>query len=64
MTYAVDYHGHMGENPIHGATEIESISITGCLQNFCNKMRKKGVDIKKITIQQLEEETQNESPAR
>ena len=62
MKFLVTYSGFIGANPISATTEIESISITGCTQNFCNRMRNKGVDIKKITIQELEEEKKDGTP--
>lgn len=59
MKYLITYSGFLGDKPIHASVELESISITGCVQNFCNKMRNQRVDIKKIHI---EEKTKNESP--
>jgi hypothetical protein len=62
MTYSITYSGFLGEKPIEGSQEVESISITGCLQNFCNKMRNQRVEIKKIRIEETTK--RNESPAR
>lgn len=59
MKYLITYSGFLGDKPIQASVELESISITGCVQNFCNKMRNQRVDIKKIHI---EEKTKNESP--
>lgn len=64
MKYSVTYSGFLGDKPINASLEVESISITGCIQNFTNKMRNNhpGVTIKKLSIEQKEEK--NESPVR
>lgn len=62
MKYLITYSGFMGDNPISGTLDVESISITGCIQNFTNKMRNKGVDIKKLSITEIEKAEKDESP--
>lgn len=62
MKYLITYSGFMGDNPISGTLDVESISITGCIQNFTNKMRNKGVDIKKLSITEIEKKEKDESP--
>lgn len=62
MKYSITYSGFLGGKPIEASLEVESISITGCVQNFTNKMRNKGVDIKKLSI--IEKEETNENPTR
>lgn len=64
MKYLVTYSGFLGDKSINASLEVESISITGCIQNFTNKMRNNhpGVTIKKLSIEQKEEK--NESPVR
>lgn len=61
MTYTIHYSGFLGDKPIQASLELDSISITGCVQNFCNKMRNQRVDIKKIHIE--EKTKKNESPS-
>jgi len=62
MKYSITYSGFMGGNPISGTLEVESISITGCIQNFTNKMRNNHptVILKKLSI--IEKEETNENP--
>lgn len=59
MKYLITYSGFLGEKPINGSTEVESISITGALQNFAKKMSDKSVDIKSISV--VEKEPQDEN---
>lgn len=59
MKYIIRYSGFLGGKPIDGSTEVESISITGALQNFVKKMSDKSVDIKSISV--VEKEPQDES---
>lgn len=62
MKYLINYSGFLGDKPIEASLEVESISITGCIQNFSNKMRNKGVDIKKLSITEIEKKEKDESP--
>ena len=39
MKYLVNYSGFMGANPISASVEVESISLTGCMQNITKKVR-------------------------
>lgn len=62
MKYLVNYSGFMGANPISASVEVESISLTGCMQNITKKVRDRGVDVKKISIEELEEEKKDGTP--
>ena len=52
MKYSITYSGFLAGKPISGSAEVESISITGCIQGFLRKMFNKDVDMRKITVQQ------------
>jgi hypothetical protein len=59
MKYSITYSGFLGDKPIEASLEVESISITGCVQNFTNKMRNKGVHVTKLSIIEKEETNEN-----
>ena len=62
MTYSINYSGKLKEHKIDATLKVESISITGALANFLNKMRDQheGLTLSKVCItDETKEENEN-----